>query len=134
MRWTMVKILSVIVTGILALAIASPAHAAKKDDLQKRFKDRLAQIDQLKADGKLGETWEGWVETVDNAKLTEKQQKVVDAENADRKELYGILADEQKTTAEKVGQINGARNYKNLQKGEWFKPKNGKWIQKKEGA
>jgi hypothetical protein len=130
----MVKALMVLVTSLAVLGIAGPAQAAKKDDLQKRFKERLADIDQIKTAAKIGETWEGWVETLENAKLTEKQQKLVDAENADRKELYGILADEQKITAEKVGQINGQRNYKNLQKGEWFKLKTGKWIQKKEGA
>lgn len=122
--------------GVLALVlgISGTARADKKADLQGRFKERLSQINALKHDGKIGETWDGWLETVGKGdkkvELTEKQQKLVDAENADRKELYKIIAEDEKTTAELVGQRNAQRNYKVGKRGDWFKLKNGDWKQK----
>ncbi|HEX2971496.1 MAG TPA: DUF1318 domain-containing protein [Tepidisphaeraceae bacterium] len=118
-------------TLVLGFAnIASAARADTKAELQARFKQRLAQVNGLKREGKVGETWDGWLETVKKAELTEKQQKLIDAENDDRKELYKIIAEEEKTSADVVGQRNAQRNYKLGKKGDWFKLKNGVWKQK----
>ena len=117
---------------IAVLGMALPLFAADaKAELQQRFKDRLPEIDKLKAEGKLGERWDGYAEAVKDTKLDEKAQKLVSAENADRKELYGLIAAaEPGATVEMVGQRNAERYLRLAKKGDWFKLKSGEWKQK----
>ena len=61
--------------------------------------------------------------------LEASAQKLIDAENADRKELYQVIAAEEKTTADKVAERNAQRNYVKAQKGYYFKMKSGEWKQ-----
>jgi len=130
MRAGWYKAAAIFIAAAIVVTASATAWADKKADLQEKFKKRLADITELKRDGKIGETFEGWLEAVKKDTLVEKQQKLVDEENADRKELYQLIADEEKTTADLVGQRNANRNYKNGKKGEWFKLKSGDWKQK----
>jgi uncharacterized protein YdbL (DUF1318 family) len=116
--------------AMFTAAQQSPAADARSE-LQARFKERLPELDKLRRAGTIGETWDGWVEKV-KADLTEAQQKLVDAENADRRELYRMLAEAEKTTPEVVAQRNAQRNYRNGLKGDWFKMKDGQWRQKEQ--
>lgn len=117
---------------LLAAYVAPPqaAHAAdSKAQLQERFKDRYPDLQKLRSAGKIGETSAGTVEAVAGS-LDAAARKVVDAENADRADLYQILAKELGTTADKVGRINGARRIKELRPGEYYKDDDGKWRKK----
>jgi uncharacterized protein YdbL (DUF1318 family) len=117
-----------IVPALLFAAI--PALADRKADLQAKFRERLAAVDKLKHAGSVGETFDGWLAAVKDQSLDDAAKKLVADENADRKELYQIIADEEKTSADTVGKRNALRNYKNGKAGDWFKLESGEWKQK----
>jgi uncharacterized protein len=120
--------------GALALLAAVPgsARADRESDLQERFKKRLPELREAKAGGKVGETREGVVDFVD-AKFREdkKVATLVDEENADRRELYKLIAEKEKTTEAKVAERAAARNYEKARSGEYLKDKDGQWKRKK---
>ncbi len=122
-----------VVLGVLALAGAMPsaARADRQDELQERFKDRLPDIRDAKGDGKIGETTEGVLEAVEGKELDEDLRKLVDEENADRRELYKLIAEKEKTSADKVAERNAARNFQKARSGEYLKTREGEWKKKK---
>jgi uncharacterized protein len=109
---------------------AMAAEAKEEAALQKRFKARHAQLQQLKGDGAIGETSEGFIDFVE--KKESKAAALVREENDDRKALYAIIAEKEGTTPEKVAVINAKRNFDRARPGEYLK-QGGKWT-KKEGA
>jgi uncharacterized protein YdbL (DUF1318 family) len=119
-----------VLAALLALLLVPAFARAAADDeatLQKRFKERYPQLRQLKSDGVIGETSEGYVDFVD--KKDAKAADVVKEENDDRKALYKLLAEKEGTTAEKVAEIAGTRNLKKAKPGEYIK-QGGKWTKK----
>ena len=110
-----------------AVAAVGPEEAA----LQKRFKARYPQIQQLKRDGTVGETDAGYIDFV-KAK-DEKAAKVVDEENTDRKALYKLIADREGISADVVAERAGKRNFDHAKPGEWLK-EGGKWRKKEASA
>jgi uncharacterized protein YdbL (DUF1318 family) len=131
---------SVLSAGVVALAgallsalVLSPAtaRADRGDDLRQRFKNRFPQVKAAKQAGKIGETSAGLLEGVPGKSLDDATRKLADEENADRRELYKLIADREKTTAEKVAERNAARNFEKATAGEYLKGADGKWTQKK---
>ena len=120
--------------GALALLAAVPnaARADRESDLQERFKKRLPELREAKAAGKVGETREGVVDFVDAKFRDEKPvATLADEENADRRELYKLIAEKEKTTEAKVAERAAARNYEKARSGEYLKDKDGQWKRKK---
>ncbi len=120
----------------LTVAVAGAA-AGTRGELKKEFEERLEDLQKYKSAGKVGETHEGYVEALKEKYLKDKDlKKIVDAENADRKTLYGIIAKEQSTdkkkvTAAEVGNHNVKVKFEKAGLEEYFKAKDGKWRQKK---
>jgi uncharacterized protein YdbL (DUF1318 family) len=133
MRHARITIVTVLALVLAAWAAPVPTARAAANDrkaqLQERFKDRYADLQKLLSAGKVGETPAGTVEAVGGG-LDQAARKTVDAENADRAELYQILAKEIGTTAEKVAHINGARRIKELRSGQYYKDDEGRWQKK----
>jgi uncharacterized protein YdbL (DUF1318 family) len=125
--WVMVAALALAGTA----AVPSVARADRQDELQERFKDRLPDIRDAKADGKIGETTEGVLEAVNGQDLDDDLRKLVDEENADRRELYKLIAEKEKTTADKVAERNANRNFQKARSGEYLKTREGEWKKKK---
>jgi uncharacterized protein len=115
----------------LLLIPSATARADRQDELRERFKSRFGQIRAAKEGGKIGETTAGVLEGVPGKSLDDATRKLADEENADRQELYKIIADKEKTTADKVAQRNAARNFEKAKAGEYLKGADGKWSQKK---
>lgn len=113
----------------MMLMLAGSALADKKADLQEQFKKRFPEMEKLRESGKIGETFDGWAEAV-QGKLDDTSAKLVSDENVDRKELYQIIADEEKTTPELVAKHAAQRRYKLAKAGYWFKHPNGEWKKK----
>ncbi len=113
--------------GVLVLLVGA-AGAADVAELQKRFAERLPKLAKAKSDGKLGEVFNGYVEAV---KGDADLKDLIGEENADRRALYEIIAKKQGISPEKIGELNGARNFQRAKPGEWLKGKDGKWEQKK---
>jgi uncharacterized protein YdbL (DUF1318 family) len=120
--------------SLLALvAVPCVVRAASVEELQKRFKERYPKLLQAKTDGKIGETYKGYVEAVKEEYLKDEAvKKLINDESADRKELYELMAKEEGTTVEKVAERNAVRNFKKAKKGQFLKGRDEKWEQKKE--
>jgi uncharacterized protein YdbL (DUF1318 family) len=117
----------------LLLLLLSPAtaRADRQGDLRERFKNRFPQIQAAKQAGKIGETAAGVLEPVEGKQVDDATRKLMDEDNADRQELYKLIAEREKTTPEKVAQRNAARNFEKAKPGEFLKGADGKWMQKK---
>jgi uncharacterized protein YdbL (DUF1318 family) len=70
------------------------------------------------------------VEAVDGKSLDDHASKLVDEENADRKELYDLIAKKEGTTAQLVAERNAKRNFEKAKHGDWLKGADGKWTKK----
>jgi uncharacterized protein YdbL (DUF1318 family) len=117
--------LMTLIALLSALFTATPAFAQdSKAELQKRFKQRDGEIRKLKGSGKIGETSEGYLDFVEGG-----SSDVVEAENADRRTLYDLIAKEEGISAVKVAERNAKRNFERAAKGEFLK-EGGKWTKK----
>src|SRR6266511_913609 len=138
MKWRII----VMILGLLVAGAATPSFAAKPDkpdakegkeakgdenrkqELQPRFAKRLARLNELKKQGVIGETYEGYLDFVKGKK---DGADVVDEENTDRRELYKLIADKEGTTPDKVGERNAKRNFSKASAGEYLKDASGEW-------
>ncbi|MCI0675518.1 MAG: YdbL family protein, partial [Phycisphaerales bacterium] len=143
MMTMMTRTLPTLLALLMSLAlVGSPAHAApqSRSELKARFEQRMPQIDRLKDQGKIGESWTGYLEPVKGeGDLNEQSKKLVAEENADRKKLYAMIADDpdvkdgrKRVPAEKVAERNGRRNFRNADPDEFLKTRDGHWIQRSE--
>jgi uncharacterized protein YdbL (DUF1318 family) len=132
--------LRVFVLILFAFATALPAAAIpqareSQKAVEARLEQRYPQILAAKKQDKIGETWQGWIEIMDPAKHSDAQLKaLVEQENADREELYKIIAAETtedgvKVSAVRVGERSGQRNFRRAKSTEYFKTREGVWIQ-----
>lgn len=96
------------------------------------------EVDQLKREGKIGETWEGYLGAV-QAKYADDSQihAVLTTENRIREEMYEKrLRGEDKSKIDneaiaKEAQRAGKENLDRARSGEFIKDKDGKWEKKK---
>jgi uncharacterized protein YdbL (DUF1318 family) len=127
----MTRTISILIAMILGLLVAAPlARAERADDLRARFERRYPELRELKNDGKIGETSAGMVEAVNGKSLDDSASKLVSDENADRKELYDLIAKKEGTTSQMVAERNAKRNFEKAKHGDWLKGGDGKWTKK----
>jgi uncharacterized protein YdbL (DUF1318 family) len=124
----------VALVGALLAALAftpSTVRADRAGELRDRFKNRFPQVRTAKQAGNIGETAAGMLEAVPGKSPDDATRKLMDEENADRRELYKLIAEREKTTAQKVAERNAVRNFEKAVAGEYLKAADGKWTQKK---
>lgn len=119
------------------LAVSAAAGPESKAELKEQFERRYPAIGRLKSQGKVGETFEGFVDAVQEAKLDDDAKKLIDDENRDRRKLYDLIADEVKNrernvSADKVAERNARRNLANAKPNEYIKSKDGVWVQRQD--
>ena len=104
---------------------------ATVDDLKKSLAARNAQVRALWDSGAVGESHDGSV--VARKTLTADQQKLVDAENADRKALYGAESEAKKEKLDDVVISYYLARLGYAKKGAWYEKKNTagawEWVQ-----
>lgn len=115
---------------VFLLVFVSLASLAGAQDAVSRMRDRLPEIDALKAAGVIGETFEGMVAA--RTQVTEGQRALIEAENADRRELYELVARRSGQSVEEVGQQRAVRIAQQSRPGIWLRNRRGDWTQKKE--
>lgn len=134
--------LATILAAVLVLLSPNgqaPAHAQpSKAELQARFKSRDAQLRQLKQQGRVGETIDGYVDAVDSAAAADpKIADLVTTENEDRRLLYQVLADEinrdlppdkARATPQTVAARNALRNVERAAPDERLRVAKAHWI------
>ncbi len=119
--------------AVILGALASVACADTKAQITDRMAKRLNVINKAKADGKIGETFDGLIDAVKAQYLSDKElKKLVEDENADRNTFYELGAKEVGTTPKSFALSAGKRNFRVAKPKEWLRPSDGKWIQKKD--
>ena len=126
-----IRLITVCVGMIVMPGSLSLASAASLEGLKGNFKKRFSTVVALKKDGKIGETKAGALEAVKPEYMKDKRvRRIVNAENADRRKLYVLLAKQKKTTPQMVAQRNARRNFSKAAKGEYLKQGDGNWNRK----
>lgn len=92
------------------------------------MKKRLPALEQLWSEGLIGENNQGYVEA--RGDLNADQQKLIAAENADRKVVYTSIARNTQTTPEQVGKQRAAQISQRAAQGLWLQDADGDWYQK----
>jgi uncharacterized protein YdbL (DUF1318 family) len=117
-------------------------NAPTKDGLKAQFKAREAELRDLKRRGQVGETIDGYVETVETkTDGDEKTAQLLNDENKDRRALYQLLADEinkenprtpVKATLETIAVRNAHRNIERAGPDEFLRVGKDHWIRVKD--
>lgn len=128
---------SLLILSFCTAALIPPAYAADqtttnaaaKAELKTSFDSRSAQLAAAKATGSIGECTDGTVALVGDI-VDANLGAAIEAENADRKRLYQLLASETNASAAQIGERNAMRNYQNAKAGEWLRTRDGIWKKK----
>ena len=105
------------------------AQAQSLDGIKQRMLDRKPAVDRLLSSKALGENNAGYLEVL--GKMPDADKKVVEAENADRKAVYGAIAAKSGATADFVGQQRAAAIGEKAKAGTMIQSKDGKWAEKR---
>ena len=126
-------VLWVLAICALGALLDNAAGQDAKEQIRGRMKERYPALVKAKSEGKIGETAPGLVEIIaEKDAKNETLKKLVEAENADRKQLYEMIAKDTKTSPEVVGKQNALRIFEKAEGDENFKGEDGKWRQKKD--
>jgi uncharacterized protein YdbL (DUF1318 family) len=126
----MYRSLSVFLAMVFAFTvIPAPAFGDAASDAAQRIKDRLVQVDALKAAGDVGEDVRGYLSK--RKALAPRQNSIVDAENADRLILYKTVAGRTDQSVEEVGGQRAIQIASRARPGVWLQKPGGEWYQKK---
>jgi uncharacterized protein YdbL (DUF1318 family) len=131
----------VVACAVALGAAAGPAIAQPtKAQLQDQFKARYPELRDLKKKGVIGETVDGMVAAVEKD-ADQHVKDLLEEENADRKRLYQVLADEinaehpdaeVKATPETIAARNALRNIERAGPDEWLRVAKDHWIHVKD--
>ncbi len=101
-------------------------HADSAGEIKSRMAKRLGQVVAFKKSEAVGENNQGYL-TV-RGSLSEADTALVNAENADRKSVYRLIAAKTKSSATTVGKTRAASIRKTAAKGTWVQQTNGSWT------
>jgi uncharacterized protein YdbL (DUF1318 family) len=93
-----------------------------------RIRDRLPEVDALKASGEVGEAADGYLAARESIQPTARD--VVEAENRDRRALYSEIAGRTGQSTEEVGRQRALRVFELSRPGVWLKGPDGQWYRK----
>ena len=108
--------------------LTSSAMANAVTDAKQRMSARQGQVDTMKTAGLAGEANTGYL--VKRGNLNASQQKVLSAENADRKVLYAAVASKTGSTVAVVGKRRADQIRSNSASGVWIQLADGSWKKK----
>ena len=118
-----------ILVTLLATVLSAPVFAQDTEDAIKiRMLDRVSQVDALKSAGVVGENNKGFLEQ--RGALKPAQTAVMNAENADRRALYNILAERLHITVAAVGSERATNLRDKSAAGVWLQAPDGSWYKK----
>jgi uncharacterized protein YdbL (DUF1318 family) len=113
---------------ILSSLLAGPLFADAVKMAKDRMQERLVQIDQMKADGSIGENTNGYLSV--RTSLGPRQASLVEAENADRRTIYLSIAQSTGQSVEEVGRQRALRIIELARPGVWLQKPDGEWVRK----
>ena len=118
----------------LAFAVPQALSADDAATIKKNMADRKPKIEVLKKAGSVGENKSGYLEamtkeTADKeVKLSDDDNKLIEAENKDRKAVYTAIAKKEGSTVDKVGELRAKQIRSKANEGEFIQGEDGKWI------
>jgi uncharacterized protein YdbL (DUF1318 family) len=107
--------------------LAVCAFGQSKSEIQQRMRERLPQLDALKAKEVVGENNRGLVEVRGAGDAS--ASGVVAEENRDREAVYALIAKETGATPENVGKAR-AKDIAARSRGVWVQDESGRWAKK----
>ena len=116
---------TVVCAMLLTVCVDSFAISARQ--LKARIKARMPKVTTLLMKGVAGENNKGYLTLLKKDKAA---QKIVDAENKDRKLVYTAIARQQQTTVELVAKRRAMMIAKRAPKGYMLQNDKGKWYKK----
>ena len=114
-------------TFFLALIVCLMSLDVSAKSIKAGMKARLPEIIALKEKGIIGENGKGFLQYAGDVK---EKESVVNAENADRENIYKAIAKKQKTTASLVGERRAKQIAAKTKAGYWLQKPDGKWYKK----
>jgi hypothetical protein len=114
-------------TALLVILLGAVLQAAAQEDIKERMRGRLPEIVDLKAQGLIGETSDGFLAFVGEQR---PREDLVQAENLDRRLVYAAIAKQQGVTPEFVGKRRAQQISEQEKPGFWLQDKSGNWYQK----
>lgn len=113
------------------LQVESQLSEAMPPDMRDRFEKRLPEITALKKNGKIGETFDGYLEATTAANASDpKVAELIKAENTDRLAYYQAIARAAQSNVGYVGELSAMKRFEAAQKGEDLRYRDGTWKQK----
>lgn len=114
----------VILLFLLVFSIPAETIAGSIKD---RMAARIPAITSLKDKGAIGENNKGYLEFRSKDRSA---QKLISAENGDRKKVYSAIAKKQNVSPQLVGQRRAKQIAAKGKGGHWFQDSSGKWFRK----
>jgi len=97
-------------------------------EIQRRMRERLPQIDALKAKEVVGENNRGFVEVRGSGDAA--AAGIVADENRDREAVYALIARETGASPEAVGRARARDIAERSRPGVWIQEESGRWVKK----
>jgi len=127
MKTSFVRMCGLMLALVLGLGVVAVHAAENLDAVKARMKQRLSQVDQLKASGAIGENNRGFLEVRGGGG---DAASVVSAENRDREAVYAEIAKRAGSTSEQVGRARARRIAAASEAGVWLQREDGNWYKK----
>jgi len=112
--------------GVLLLPCALPAQDL--GSIRARMEQRLPSAGAAKDKGVAGENNRGYLEA--RGSPSTGDQQVIQAENADRRQVYAAIAAETGSSADEVGRKRAAQLAELARPGHWIQGADGSWRRK----
>ncbi|MDD2317605.1 MAG: DUF1318 domain-containing protein [Desulfobacterales bacterium] len=125
------RILAAICFVSLVFSLAATAAAQDRNTVVNSMKERYPALLQAKAQGFIGETWNGLVSIV-NPAAPAGAKAIADGESSDRRALFQIIAKETSTPVEEVARQNRIRMYRLAEDNHFLQNQNRQWVLKKD--
>ncbi len=103
--------------------------SAQGDPLKERFIQRKPRIDAMKNQGLIGENNRGLLD-VRSPNVNDKDRAIMQAENADRRNVYQKIAANVGSNVDIVGKRRAAQIAQNAAPGHWLQDAEGNWYRK----
>ena len=118
-------------TTILAITLLSALSlsAANQAEIRERIAERVPQVRALWATKLVGEANNGYLKVLGN--ITSEQAKIIQEENADRKQLYIIVSQRHGDALEAIEKSNAPKIHAQVPAGTMIQTPGGQWIEKK---
>jgi|SRR5664280_1519441 hypothetical protein len=115
--------------AVISLPVVTTGLQAQNlDKVKQRMVERRPALHVLKDREAVGENNRGYLEV--RAALSGGESETVSAENSDRAEVYGALAQQTGSSSDQVGRARAKKIAEKSRPGSWLQDETGRWYRK----